>query len=113
VTREWRDFLEDMLEHAEKARAFVGPMAWAEFEADEKTRFATIRALEIVGEAAHRVPAEVRNLHPGIPWPQIVGMRNVLAHDYAGTNPRIVYDTVMLFLPGLVTELRKILAGDG
>lgn len=111
MTRDWRDFLDDMLEHTEKARTFVGPMTWAEFQADDKTRFATIRAIEVIGEAARRIPEEVRASFPAIPWSRIIGMRNVLAHDYAGTNPRVVYDTVRLFLPGLAAQLEIMIAG--
>lgn len=111
MTRDWRDFLDDMLEHAEKAQTFVGSMTWTEFQTDDKTRFATIRAIEVIGEAARRIPEEIRTSFPAIPWSRIIGMRNVLAHDYAGTNPRVVYDTVRLFLPGLAAQLEIMIAG--
>lgn len=110
MTRDFRDFLDDMLDHARKARGFVGDMRWEEFCADEKTRFATIRAIEIIGEAARRVPEDVRQRFPQIPWQRIVGMRNVLAHDYIGANPRIIYDTAVVFAPELVSQLTAVIA---
>ncbi|ARJ68189.1 hypothetical protein WV31_15540 [Magnetospirillum sp. ME-1] len=102
-----------MLDHAEKAIAFVGGMDWPQFAGDEKTRFAVVRAVEIVGEAARRVPEDFRDSQPQIPWRRIIGMRNVLAHDYIGTNPRVVYDTVVIFLPELISALRPLIDGIG
>lgn len=113
MTREFADFLDDMLDHAQKATDFVGGMGWEEFQADLRTQFATARAIEIIGEAARRVPDEVQARYPAIPWRQIIGMRNVLAHNYDGADPRIIFDTVTLFLPGLITQLVAMEAGNG
>jgi uncharacterized protein with HEPN domain len=88
-------------------------MGWEEFQADLRTQFATARAIEIIGEAARRVPDEVQARYPAIPWRQIIGMRNVLAHNYDGADPRIIFDTVTLFLPGLITQLAAMGAGNG
>jgi uncharacterized protein with HEPN domain len=110
VTRDFRDYLDDMLDHAGKAREFVGGMSWEEFRTDDKTRFATIRAIEIIGEAARRIPDDVRDRFPQIPWQRIVGMRNVLAHDYIGANPRVIYDTALMFVPELITQLNAVIA---
>lgn len=113
MIRDHRDYLDDMLEHAGKVQAFVGGMAWSEFQADEKTRFATIRAIEVIGEAARRIPADTQARYPAIPWKHIIGMRNVLAHDYIGTNPRVVYDTATIFVPDLIAKLTAMIAELG
>jgi uncharacterized protein with HEPN domain len=110
VTREFRDFLEDMLEHATKARSFVEGVTWDQFSSDEKTQFAAMRALEILGEAARRIPPEFRQRFPSVPWNRIIGMRNILAHNYAGADARIVFDTVTLFLPALIDLLPTVIA---
>jgi uncharacterized protein with HEPN domain len=99
-----------MLDAAKKARAFVGEMSREQFEGDEKTLFAVIRALEIVGEAARRIPADFQAQFPAIPWQRIIGMRNILAHNYDGTDPRIVYDTAMIFVPELLRKLPEAIA---
>lgn len=110
MNREFRDFLDDMLEYAEKASAFVEGMTQDQFLADEKTQFAVIRALEVIGEAARHVPTEFRDRFTAVPWARIVGMRHVLAHDYGGADPRIVYDTVTIFVPELIAALPGVIA---
>lgn len=112
MTREFGDFLVDMLDHARTAVSFVEGMDWEQFQADRRTQFATARALEIIGEAARRIPASVHERHPLVPWRRIIGMRNVLAHNYDGADPRIIFDTVTIFLPDLIRLLSAILAED-
>lgn len=97
-----------MLGHARKAIGFVGGMSFEDFADDERTQFAAIRALEIVGEAARGVPDEIRMQATEIPWARVIGMRNILVHDYMGTNPRVVFDTVRLFLPDLIVRLEAL-----
>ncbi len=110
MTRDFRDFLDDMLAYAKQAHAFIGEMSWDAFQGDARTFFATARAIEIVGEAARRIPEDVQRRFPEIPWRQIVGMRNVLAHNYDGADPRIVYDTATVFLPQLIARLPAVIA---
>jgi uncharacterized protein with HEPN domain len=81
VTRDFVDYLSDMLAYALKARNFVGLMTPDELLADEKTYLATVRAIEIVGEAARHVPDDFRARFPKIPWRQIVAL-----HSCAGRN---------------------------
>jgi uncharacterized protein with HEPN domain len=94
-----------MLEFAGKARAFVGDMTREAFRTDDKTFLATVRAIEIIGEAARHVPVEFRDRFPEIPWLRIIAMRNILAHNYDGTDPDIVFDTAMIFVPQLIARL--------
>jgi uncharacterized protein with HEPN domain len=90
MTREYDDYLRDMLENAEKALSFVGGMDFEAFRRDDKALYAAIRALEIVGEAARKVPEEVRGANPQLQWRAIAGMRNKLMHEYFGVNTRVV-----------------------
>jgi len=57
---------------------------------DEKTQFAVIRAIEIVGEASKKIPRSLKNKYPDIHWREIGGMRDKLIHDYFGVNSKIV-----------------------
>lgn len=110
MTRDFVDYLADMLAYAEKARAFVGTMTPGELLADEKTYLATVRAIEIVGEAARHVPDDFRDRFPAIPWRQMVAMRNILAHNYEGADPKIVHRTATVNLADLITRLPGVIA---
>jgi uncharacterized protein with HEPN domain len=102
-----------MLEAANKAKAFTDGMPWAQFAVDDKTQFAAARALEIVGEAARNIPQDFRDRCPEIPWQRVVGMRNILAHNYAGADPRVIYDTIKIAVPELIANLPAVIARAG
>jgi uncharacterized protein with HEPN domain len=78
MNREYDDYLRDMLENAELALTFVNGMEYDKFFEDEKSKYAVVRVLEIIGKAARQVPEKVRDLAPEIPWREITGMRNKL-----------------------------------
>lgn len=102
------DYVRDMLDAVQKAMAFVAQMTFAEFEDDEKTVFAVVRALEVAGEAAKSVPEETRQRFPRIPWRDLTGMRDKLIHGYFGVSKEIVWRTVtgdLPRLPPLLTEM--------
>jgi uncharacterized protein with HEPN domain len=102
-------FLEDIRGAAAKAQAFVAGMNYEAFASDEKTAFAVVRALEILGEAAKRIPQQVRDQYPGVPWRSMAGIRDKLIHDYTSVNLEIVWKTVVEDLPGLVPQIERIL----
>jgi uncharacterized protein with HEPN domain len=97
--RDYLDYLTDIVEGASKAVGFVRGMTFEQFESDERTLFAVVRALEIVGEAPKRVPESVRTQRPTIPWVSMIGMRDKLIHDYFGVNQLVVWKTVTEDLP--------------
>lgn len=99
MIREYRDSLEDMLYAIDKVAQFVDGMTFSEFTKDDKTLFAVIRALEIIGEAATKIPSSVRRKYRDIPWKEIIGMRNKLIHEYFGVKPRVVWKTIKKDLP--------------
>ena len=106
--RVYIDYLNDMVNSAEKALEFVAGMSGDEFLGDEKTVFAVIRALEITGEAGKKIPNEIRDKYPTIPWREIAGMRDKLIHDYFGVNLQLIWKTVQEDLPELLPKLREV-----
>ena len=76
---------------------------------DEKTFYAILHALQYIGEAVTRLPADVTALAPTIPWAKIRSMRNVVAHDYAGVDSDIVWTTVRERLPELRAAVTSML----
>ena len=100
---------EDMRIHAEHAREFLGSRSLCDFLADELVKAAAIRCLEVIGEAARLVSEDTRRRAPEIPWPLIIGMRHVLAHDYGAVDLNKVYRVVTDELPGLLMHLGPLI----
>ncbi len=98
INRDIRDSINDI-------RSFVLNMNYEDFEADRKTVNAVIRSLEIIGEAAKKIPTEVRVQYPQIPWNEIAGMRDKLIHEYFGVDLEIVWETIQSDL----TDLENII----
>ena len=73
MTREFLDYIEDVLVAMNKAESFVLDMRYEDLLADDKTSYATVRALEIIGEAVKKVPQAVRNRYPELPWTEMAG----------------------------------------
>lgn len=109
MKREYADFLQDMLNNAELALDFVQGMEYDEFFEDEKSRYAVMRALEVIGEAARQIPDDVRTANPEIPWREITAMRNKLMHEYFGANMKVVWRTVQEDLPIIIPILKRML----
>jgi uncharacterized protein with HEPN domain len=96
----------DMGRAAKEAIAFVGKMNQAEFLKDPKTQKAVEREFEIMGEAARSLSEQARSQHPPVPFKAIIGMRNILAHDYGRVDPKELWATVHASLPALLAELK-------
>jgi len=98
-----------MLEYAREAVGLMRDKRRADLDTDRALGLATLRCLEIVGEAASHIPESMRQEHPQIPWPQIIGTRNRLVHGYDLVDYDIIWSTVVEDLPPLIAELEKIL----
>jgi len=110
--RTYLDYLEDIRDSLAKAQAFVRGMTYEQFAVDEKTSYAVIRALEIVGEATKRLPAELRARYPDQPWREMAGMRDKLVHHYFGVDLEVVWETATLEAPGLEAGIRSLLSKE-
>jgi len=99
-----------MRDHAREAMELAGGHTRADLEANRVLELALIHLIEVTGEAANRLPRELRDRYPQIPWAQVVGMRNRLIHGYDSVNRNIVWDTIAVDFPPLVHALEDVLA---
>ena len=108
MKREVLDFVDDVVSSAQKIEEFIAGMDLSEFRKDEKTAYAVIHALEVLGEATTKIPASVRNRHPEIPWQAIAGMRNKLIHEYFGVDMETVWQTATEDVPALKKHFENL-----
>ncbi len=94
MSRNWRLYLDDIVEAADLVLQFTAGMTQARFLEDRRTYHAVLRNLEILGEAAKKVPAEIREHAPTVPWRQIAGFRDRLAHAYFEVEDDVVWDVI-------------------
>ena len=104
--------LRHMLDHAREAVALAQGKTRADLDRDRLLELALVRLLEIVGEAASRVPREDCARYPEIPWPQIVSLRNRLIHGYDAVDMDILWQIIEHDLPPLVAALEIILGQE-
>ena len=102
----------DMLNAAADAVEFVGSADQTQFKADKMLQYAVIRCIEIVGEAARKVSRGFQSANPEIPWPDIVGMRHRLIHNYSDVRLDLVWSVVHDKLPELIAALRQLVPPD-
>ena len=104
-----RLLLEDILESADKILTYTAGFSFEQFLGDGKTIDAVIRNFEIIGEAANRLPEEIKDEYLQIDWHRIRGFRNRIIHDYMGIDHKIVWLIKETFLPILIADIRSIL----
>ncbi|MEN8260959.1 MAG: DUF86 domain-containing protein [Pseudomonadota bacterium] len=106
--REWRFYIDDMIAFAEKVLAYTDGMDQTAFVTSGITYDAVLRNLELIGEAATRIPEAVRQAHPEIPWRMIIATRNRLIHAYLGIDDDIIWSIIREDIPPLLAELRLL-----
>ena len=109
VSKRDLSYIWDMRTAAQEILEFMQGVSQTEFERNNQLRYAVERQLMVIGEAARHVSDEFQEQHPEIPWLQIIGQRNVLAHDYGEILVERVWLTATKSLPELLALLDQII----
>lgn len=110
--REWRFYLDDMIGFAERVIEYTDDLDQVGFEATAMAYDATLRNLELIGEAATRIPKSVREDSPRIPRRQIIATRNRLIHAYLGIDNDTLWSIIRDDVPVLLDDLRRLREGQ-
>lgn len=106
--RDWKLFVEDILESIELIESYVHTMELSDFTKDRKTIDAVVRNFEIIGEASKFIADDIKTRHAEIDWKGIIGLRNRIAHEYFGMSVSIVWDIIKKELPRLKNQMKLI-----
>jgi uncharacterized protein with HEPN domain len=113
MRREFLDHIEDILDGMNKAEILLEGVSYSQFENDFRINFAVVRALEIIGEATKRLPEDLLQKYPDIPWKGMAGMRDRIIHGYDNVDLQIVWDVVKRDIPDLKPKIELILKDYG
>jgi uncharacterized protein with HEPN domain len=106
-----RDYFRHIVVEADYLISESAGLSFEAFAADETLRRAFVRSLEIIGQAAKKIPEDFRTTHGGVEWRAMAGMRDRLIHDYFGVDFELVWDVVRNRIPELRRQRTSIL-GD-
>jgi len=108
MPRNLKLYITDILESIDKIEKYVKGYDYKKFVKDGRTVDAVVRNFSIIGEAGTRIPENVQEKYPKLPWHEIIGMRNKVVREYFGLNEEILWKTIQDDLPRLKRELLKI-----
>jgi len=107
--RDWKLFVEDILESLDLIEEYVEDMEFENFKKDRKTVDAVVRNLEIIGEAAKYIPDTVKEKFAETDWKGVAGLRNRIAHEYFGLSLGVMWRIIKDEFKPLKEQMQKIL----
>jgi uncharacterized protein with HEPN domain len=102
--------LQHILDAIHEIENYTREITFEEFSGSSEKKFASVKQLEIIGEAANRITSETKADHPEIGWQKIIALRNILVHDYYVIDENIVWGIIKKDLPELKNQIVIILA---
>lgn len=107
MSRTASERIADILEAIARCQRYAGSLDGDDQTLVDMAEDAIERNLQVIGEAANALPADITNSHPEIPWPQIRGFRNILVHEYFGVDVATVREVIDAHLPQLTAALQQ------
>lgn len=109
MPKDFKVYLDDIIESAVKIKSYIAGMSYEDFFNDDRTIDAVLRNLGIIGEATKRIPENIRKQRSDIEWHKVIGLRNILIHQYSGVDLEIVWQIITQKLPLFEQQIKNIL----
>jgi uncharacterized protein with HEPN domain len=107
--RTYRMYLEDIQLSMQRISEYIEGYDFIKFKLDYKTVDAVVRNFEIIGEASKKIPRQVKDKYPQVPWEEMYYLRNKVSHEYHGIDYLIIWDVATNYLPENKTQIDKII----
>ncbi|MDJ0598470.1 MAG: DUF86 domain-containing protein [Crocosphaera sp.] len=109
MSRSLRLYFDDILVGCDKILRYSQGLDYKSFMGDELRVDATLRNLQIIGEAVKQVPREIRTKYPTVEWRKIAGLRDILAHAYFSLEDETIWDIIQTKIIPLKSEVQTII----
>jgi len=112
IKREYLLYLEDMLLSMNRIEEYLTDLDFNEFMSKYIVIDAVVRNFEIIGEASQKIPVNIREKYPEIPWKKMYGLRNLIAHEYFGIDHEMLWEIAKYNLPQNKNDLNNIILAE-
>lgn len=105
-------YLEDILLSISRIKEYIGDMDFAEFKRNYLVVDGVVRNFEIIGEASKNIPEHIRNKYPSVPWKKMIGLRNLISHEYFGVDYEMIWTITKDNLPQNKIDIQIMLEAE-
>ncbi|SMO90839.1 HepT-like ribonuclease domain-containing protein [Gracilimonas mengyeensis] len=101
--------LKHILDAIAEIESYIENDSFDSFASDSMKKYATVKQIEIIGESSNHISSAIKESYPKVSWKEIIGIRNILIHEYFGVDERIVWEVAQNDLPKLKEQIHEIL----